>query len=225
MSSRKETRSSHGQPGIPDDLHWLAFLYSADELSAEEAERFETRLAEEQVAREALAQAVELGAAAALACEGIEIVSPAKAPANRTDRLRWLSRIAVSLAAGLLIALGIGWWGELDHSAVDSGDDSAAAAQQGELALVWVASADIVRDVVRDVVQDTALEDFSGGDDPTIESSQVVGLEPDEVDVPSYYALMAEIYSESQPPESETLPDSTVPNSTVPNSTGEPRES
>ena len=47
------------------NLLWHAFRYIADELSADETEQFEARLADDQVAREAVARAVELSQAIA----------------------------------------------------------------------------------------------------------------------------------------------------------------
>ena len=46
-----------------DDLQWLAFQYIADELSDEERNAFEARLANDQEVREAVARAVELSTA------------------------------------------------------------------------------------------------------------------------------------------------------------------
>ncbi len=49
------------------DLAWLAFVYVSGELTHAEAEAFERRLAQDQAAREAVAEAVALiGAVAAL---------------------------------------------------------------------------------------------------------------------------------------------------------------
>lgn len=50
-----------------EDVHWLAFQYIADELSDAGRTAFEDRLSDDQEAREAVAQAVELAAAVRLA--------------------------------------------------------------------------------------------------------------------------------------------------------------
>lgn len=44
----------------PDDLEWIAFQYLSNELSEQETDAFETRLAETQDAREALTRATQL---------------------------------------------------------------------------------------------------------------------------------------------------------------------
>jgi len=58
--------------GGADDLAAQAFLYASGELSGAEARRFEHRLAEDQAAREALCQAVEL----ARALQGLTMPRP-----------------------------------------------------------------------------------------------------------------------------------------------------
>lgn len=55
-------------PRIPDDLSWLAMQYICDELSPADRDAFELQLADDQVAREAVAEAVESCAAVRLAC-------------------------------------------------------------------------------------------------------------------------------------------------------------
>lgn len=72
-----------------DDLDWTAFCYVAGELSADEAARFEDRLAGDQAAREAVARAVEVASAALQVAEQRMAVAalssadvPAAAPAD-----------------------------------------------------------------------------------------------------------------------------------------------
>jgi hypothetical protein len=74
------------------DLHWTAFLYVAGELSPDEASRFESRLADDQDARDAVAEAVEL--AGALAIVGPEFLV----------RRRPIGRRALVAASGLAAA-------------------------------------------------------------------------------------------------------------------------
>jgi hypothetical protein len=71
------------------DLQWLAFCYIADELSADEAEVFEERLAADQEAREAVARAVELSQAVAALPRETVCPSPAASPWRR--RLAWMT--------------------------------------------------------------------------------------------------------------------------------------
>jgi len=93
----------------PDDLDWLAFCYIADELSRDEADAFETRLAHDQEAREAVARAVELTrAVAAAGAERRKRPEPAsRAPGvwrrmGLAGRLAWAAAAAAACLAAVL---------------------------------------------------------------------------------------------------------------------------
>jgi anti-sigma-K factor RskA len=58
-------RDSTPHADFPEDLALLALLYSSGELEGEEATKFEARLAVDQEARDAVAQAVQLSLTAA----------------------------------------------------------------------------------------------------------------------------------------------------------------
>jgi hypothetical protein len=119
------------KPGCPNGLDWLAFCYAAGELDASEAEAFESRLAEEQSAREALARAVELAqtVAAAEAQYGDLVVPAAQA---KTDwRLAWM---AIGGLASLLVALL--WSGIVGPTLRTTQHRLLAQSQQG-LASAW----------------------------------------------------------------------------------------
>ncbi len=83
-----------------NDLDWLAFRYIAGELAPDEAVRFELQLADDQQARDAVAQAFELSESVLAA----EMLSPAVAVAL-TGRSRWQQVVwsAVAVAACLLL--------------------------------------------------------------------------------------------------------------------------
>jgi ferric-dicitrate binding protein FerR (iron transport regulator) len=88
---------------LNDELDWLAFQYVAGELTADEEEQFERRLAEDQTAREAVERAVELK-------EAIQLASASWVPARRTQRRLAVRRSlawAGALAASLLLAIGL----------------------------------------------------------------------------------------------------------------------
>src|SRR5882724_11426732 len=94
-----------------NDLDWLAFCYAAGELESAEAEQFESRLADDQPAREALARAVELcQTVTAAETQRRDYVSPAAAqitPAAQAQ-VEWnqrLSWMAIGGLASLLVAL------------------------------------------------------------------------------------------------------------------------
>ncbi len=81
---------------MSSDLHWLAYRYVADEMSNDEREAFESRLAEDQAAREAVAASVEL--------IGAVVMAERLAPAARTRR----PRVRTWYAAAACLALAVG---------------------------------------------------------------------------------------------------------------------
>jgi len=88
------------------DLNWLAFRYVAGELSAEEEQRFEERLALDQSAREAVEEAVKLIDAlhvAAADLPGIAASVPASAP--RIRRIALAGSVATAVLIGGLVWL------------------------------------------------------------------------------------------------------------------------
>ena len=86
-------------PEPESDLSWTAFLYISGDLSPEAATAFERRLADDQEAREAVAEAVELaGALALVGPEWALRLTPGKSSARR----RALA-VAASLAAACLV--------------------------------------------------------------------------------------------------------------------------
>jgi hypothetical protein len=91
------------------DLDWLAYQYLVGELSEHDAASFEQRLAIDQVAREALAAAVELAESVSIAGEAT--VSPASLTESIGHRgrrdgfwLRPVGSLAASAAAALVFA-------------------------------------------------------------------------------------------------------------------------
>jgi hypothetical protein len=103
------------------DLHWTAFLYSSGDLPLDEAERFEARLADDQAARDALADAVELAGALA-------IVAPEFRPRRRLIGRRILFAASAFAAAACLVLAFSSWL--LRPSLQDRPDAS-------EVALAW----------------------------------------------------------------------------------------
>ena len=91
------------------DREWLAFRYIAGELSGEETAAFETELEVSQVAREAVARAVELSQAVAIAeSQQVELVEVAS---RSTSRKSWIYGIGW-IGAGAVAAsvAGVVWW-------------------------------------------------------------------------------------------------------------------
>ena len=82
-------------PEPEPDLAWTAFLYVSGDLAPDEAARFEARLDDDQMAREAVAAAIELAGALARV-----------APEFRISQ-RLIARRAFQVASGLAVAAGL----------------------------------------------------------------------------------------------------------------------
>lgn len=94
-----------------EDLAWAAFLYYHGELSADESEAFEERLATEQAPREALAKAVELSESVGAAFE-TELQRPADEPrpahpvrAAKPRRFSWRQTALFGTVAAACLAI------------------------------------------------------------------------------------------------------------------------
>lgn len=87
-------------PDRDDQLEWLAFRYAAGEMSDEEERQFELRLTDDQLAREAVEQAVELSEAVRLAAAETPSVRPARPT-------RWMRRLSVFTATGAALLLAV----------------------------------------------------------------------------------------------------------------------
>ncbi len=108
-----------------DDLAWDAYRYVADAMDRLEIDAFEQRLIEDQVAREAVAAAVDqLGALAIVARDPSHEVHarPPGRPLRTRNRWGRSAVLAVALAAGFLLTV---WWGQGGQPR--SGEDQAAA--------------------------------------------------------------------------------------------------
>lgn len=112
-------------------LSWLAFQYVNEELSPLEAEAFEERLACDQAAREAVAEAV-------LLCQAVAAGEKVELPAQRRTWLWPASWAAVGAAACLAVSMLIPPDSrEPDQHAAQT---SAADAASADLALIWAQS-------------------------------------------------------------------------------------
>lgn len=93
--------SPSDQNSFDTDLDWQAFLYVSGEMSADESQAFEMRLADDQAAREAVAAAVEI----ATAVSNASAVCVAAAPVP--DRRR---RNLAAVAAALAVCASCAFW-------------------------------------------------------------------------------------------------------------------
>jgi hypothetical protein len=82
------------------DLDWLAFRYVAGEMTDDESAAFELRLADDQLARDAVVEAVQLGECIVAIESQTPVVAVASAPAQG----RWMEFFLAAAACGLLIA-------------------------------------------------------------------------------------------------------------------------
>jgi len=166
----------------PSELDWLAFCYAAGELNAADAESFETRLADDQAAREALAGAIELTQVLAAAeaqsgnAEPGTLVQPAAAMQNQwQSRLSWM---VVGGLASVLLFLGI-----TSAPSVQLGKKFSASKQQ--LASAW----NETRSHLAQVDDLDVVPAFSDVDDDSAASIAMSDLDEDEA--PSW--LMAAV--------------------------------
>lgn len=128
----------------PDSLDWLAFRYIADEMSADERELFESRLGDDQSAREAVArivevtQAVSLVEAAASDQRTLERSSPVVIA--RADRRTWLTALGwmtVGSIVCLAVLLSADQWSKQRFGDVRQIARSTREDVPPQLAIVW----------------------------------------------------------------------------------------
>lgn len=105
-----------------NDLDWLAFCYVAGELDESQRVAFEAMLAEDQAARDAVVQAVNLSRSLAATHRVAAIQSAAPGSRYFGTVARWV------ICASLLGLVATGWW--LNYVAGSDSVDS-------EVAIVW----------------------------------------------------------------------------------------
>ncbi len=117
-----------------ENVHWTAFQYISAEMSAEDQARFEQQLADDPVACQAVADAVELAVTAAAAA--VPVQRPARAVSTRSSGRRavgWTS----SLAGVLLLATLAGWAVLRDRGFIAEQAAPDHAPIGPELAIIW----------------------------------------------------------------------------------------
>ena len=119
----------------PNDLHWLAFCYIADELDPAEREAFEIRLQQEQPARDAVADAVKHASLvnASLAATSLQTSSVQKSQATSKrdaapNKIPMRRASILAAAAAVLLVTALVWYQTPGPSIQPNGD---------ELAEVW----------------------------------------------------------------------------------------
>lgn len=116
----------------PADLDWLAFQYVSEELSAKDAAHFEDRLAVDQSAREAVAEAMLLVQAISA---GSRVSEPARANRSWHEHAGW-----AALGAAVCLAVIVMLRSSPQQPAPMAQRPQAADLGSAELALVWAQS-------------------------------------------------------------------------------------
>jgi hypothetical protein len=175
------------------ELDWLAFQYIADELSPDETAAFELRLAEDQLAREAVARAVELSQAAAAAFDMQPVTAgefgTVQPPARSWSvALWWMSCGAAACLAALM-----------GYEAWRSGVGNVAApgnAPSAELAAAWSETREQSRTAAYPELTSEILSSLKNFQDVATE----VAAEPDaqEDETPSW--IVAALSPDEAPP-------------------------
>jgi hypothetical protein len=119
-----------------NQLEWAAFCYLSGEMSPAEAEQFESRLADEQEAREALARAVELTqVVAAVESNCGDLVAPAG-----DKKSTWGSRFSWMAIGGLAaLVLVMVWSGGLSNLGLGP-ENAGISSENDALASAWSAT-------------------------------------------------------------------------------------
>jgi len=146
------------------DLDWQAFRYVAGEMSSDEAAVFERRLADDQSAREAVADAVELAQAlATLGPEAREDTRPVPKARLGSGKRTWRRRAVWTVAGtAACVALIVTSWLYRGGETAQSTDLSLE-----QLALLWSQ----IGEELDPRELDEWAEDFS--DDPTDQDADV----------------------------------------------------
>jgi hypothetical protein len=120
----------------PRDLRWSAYRYAAAEMDEEECAAFEARLADDQLAREAVEEAVELRGAVALALRAGVVERRRQTVGQRVAA--WTAAAAVGAALAFVL------WRTVVNVIVPSNDDyagsqetDAATVSSSSLFLAW----------------------------------------------------------------------------------------
>lgn len=116
------------------DLEWLAFQYVSDDLPAGEVAPFEERLASDQAAREAVAQAMLLLQAVTA---GARVAAPAPRQRFWLQQAGWAAVGAAACLAIVFVARPAPRETSLPHDIAVAERPQAADLTSAELALVW----------------------------------------------------------------------------------------
>lgn len=186
-----------------DRLQWLAFCYVADELTTSQRAEFESRLATDLQAQEALASAVELGGEIYRSYKSTDELPLLDRAATRNlpaDRSSTLSRLLLMAAAVLVMAVvGYGLVQNNDQSTAHNNlHDQPSAVQLSILADDWIDSLDGDEIETADSGELSELTDWESDDFEQIVSSLDSGADKDLVVDTSLISFYSEMLDSGQ---------------------------
>ncbi len=174
-----------------EQLDWIAFRYLANELSDGERKRFEARLDDDQLAREAVAAAVELTDCLTIAIHEEVAVGEAPVHLPSESEARWIETASVpsrhfvtAVVCGMAgcIGLVIAMWG-LPRPTLRPVDDAQFGAMANpvtaQLAVIWSESREPLdnrpfqAEALRELADEFSLE-REGGDSHVIDVIDVI---------------------------------------------------
>ena len=143
---------SMSEPEFTNDLDWMAFCYVADELSGDQLAQFESRLENDQAAREAVAEAVKISTAV-FECDAASTPIPTREVSASTSTSR-ASQWVLVIAAALLVGVGLAAWIANSNSGPT---EIVAELNDEDLAIAW---ADTIQEVDINDSADEFLDEF-----------------------------------------------------------------
>lgn len=153
------------------DLDWLAFRYLAGELGPQEYDAFERRLADDQIAREAVASAMDLAQCTVAAQVELTHV----APVNSREGSFWSRGFWVALSTASCLALFVAIHGVPGPERLFRPDRAAASATAAlsELAIIWSESREDWDEPL--LSPETSDEESLGFSDLDVDGSGIAG--------------------------------------------------
>lgn len=171
------------QTATGGDLDWVAFCYVADELSANDRESFEQRLAEDTNACEAVARAMRVAEATSMAFHSIADNSASVEPeiSSRGRRNTRATAVAATVAVVLVAMLSV-----MPRFDTEPAADSAEVADASEIVGLWTTSQDLMTESSAESNEPPASEGLKANETSLAELS---------VDVPDWLLVALEAES------------------------------
>lgn len=174
------------------ELDWIAFCYLSDELSAEDRDVFESRLADDLTACEAVARAMQLAESMACAIPDDDRTVQSASPAPR--RASGRASVAVAVAVVTLLLAIVPLFQQSDERlAVEQETQDADA-----IVAMWSGSRELIdQDVDQEQRPLQPSNELAGADAP--EANQEIAAVDSSVDVPAWLLAAVKAESEADP--------------------------